>query len=103
MGAFLVSRLGGLDPCCRDRGQNRRFRSVALKLVHYNLAGVHPDFSGRGFYTALAADGMRMTQSFARYLDGPVHVSNYPVHRALQKLGWKIAGARHSFHKWLKA
>jgi hypothetical protein len=76
---------------------------VALKLVHYNLAGVHPDFSGRGFYTALAADGMRMTQSFARYLDGPVHVSNYPVHRALQKLGWKIAGARHSFHKWLKA
>jgi ribosomal protein S18 acetylase RimI-like enzyme len=73
----------------------------ALKLGHYNLAGVHPDFSGQGIYTALAADGMRMTQSFARYLDGPVHVSNYPVHRALQKLGWKIAGARHSFHKWL--
>jgi len=75
----------------------------ALKLVHYNLAGVHPDFSGRGIYTVLAADGMQMTQSFARYLDGPVHVSNYPVHRALQKLSWRIAGARHSFHKWLKA
>jgi ribosomal protein S18 acetylase RimI-like enzyme len=75
----------------------------SLDIAHCNLAGVHPDFSGRGIYTALAADGMRMTQSFARYLDGPVHVSNYPVHRALQKLGWRIAGARHSFHKWLKA
>jgi hypothetical protein len=50
----------------------------------------------------LAFDGMRMAQNVANHIDGPVHVSNYPVQRALQKLGWRIAGARHSFHKWLK-
>jgi dTDP-4-amino-4,6-dideoxy-D-galactose acyltransferase len=75
----------------------------SIDIAHYNLAGIHPAFAGRGLYTALALDGMRMAQGFAARLDGPVHVSNYPVHRALQKLGWKIAGARHSFHKWLKA
>jgi GNAT superfamily N-acetyltransferase len=75
----------------------------SLGIAHYNLAAIHPDFSGRGLYTALALDGMRMAQSFATRLDGPVHVSNYPVHHALQKLGWRTAGARHSFHKWLQA
>jgi ribosomal protein S18 acetylase RimI-like enzyme len=77
--------------------------SHSIDLVHYSLAGVHPDFSGQGIYTALAIDGMQIAQNFARYIDGPVHVSNAPVHRALQKLGWNIGGVRHSFHKWLEA
>jgi dTDP-4-amino-4,6-dideoxy-D-galactose acyltransferase len=74
----------------------------SLDIAHYNLAGIHPDFFGRGLYTVLALEGTRRAQSFANHLDGPVHVSNYPVHRALQKLGWKITGVRHSFHKWLQ-
>jgi RimJ/RimL family protein N-acetyltransferase len=74
----------------------------SLDIAHYNLAGIHPDFFGRGLYTALALEGMRLAQSFAKHLDGPVHVSNHPVHRALQNLGWKISGVRHSFHKWLQ-
>lgn len=74
----------------------------SLDIAHYNLAGIHPAFSGFGLYTALACDGMRMAQTFATHFDGPVHVSNYPVHRALQKLGWRISGARHTFHKWLQ-
>jgi hypothetical protein len=32
-----------------------------------------------------------------------VHISNHPVQHILQKFGWNIAGARHSFHKWLHA
>lgn len=72
-----------------------------LGVAHYNLAGIHPDFSGRGLYSALAAEGMEHAEQFARYLIGPVHVSNYPVHRALSRLGWKTRAARHSFHKWL--
>lgn len=72
-----------------------------LDLAHYNLAGIHPDFSGRGLYSALAADGMHRAQQFAKHLIGPVHVRNYPVHHALSRLGWKTRAARHSFHKWL--
>ena len=73
----------------------------SLDVAHYNLAGIHPDFSGRGLYSALAADGMHRAQEFAKHLIGPVHISNYAVHRALTRLGWKSRAARHSFHKWL--
>jgi dTDP-4-amino-4,6-dideoxy-D-galactose acyltransferase len=68
-----------------------------------DVLAVDPKFHGRGLGTALMIDGMGVTRDFAQYLIGPVHVSNYPVQRTLQKLGWRIAGARHSFHKWLCA
>jgi hypothetical protein len=74
----------------------------SLDIAHYNLAGIHPDFFGQGLYTALTLEGMRIGQSCAEHVDGPVHVSNYPVHRAMLKLGWTIAGVRHSFHRWFQ-
>src|SRR5215217_706409 len=73
----------------------------SFDIAHCHLAGIHPDFFGKGLYTVLTFEGMQMAQPLAKYLDGPAHVSNYAVHRAMLKLGWKLAGARHSFHKWL--
>ena len=83
-------------------------KASALEVKHCfdiarcTLAGIHPEFFGRGLYTTLTFEGMRIAQQFANHLDGPAHVSHYPVHRAMLKLGWKIAGVRHSFHKWLR-
>ena len=74
-----------------------------LRVAHYDLAAVDPEFRGRGLYTALALEGMDVARDYAQYLIGPVHVSHYPVLDNLQKLGWRISGARHSFHKWLNA
>jgi ribosomal protein S18 acetylase RimI-like enzyme len=74
----------------------------SLRIAHYDLAAVDPEFRGRGLYTALALDGMDIARDYAQYLIGPVHVSHYLVQHNLQKLGWRIAGARHSFHKWLR-
>jgi GNAT superfamily N-acetyltransferase len=75
----------------------------SFDIAHCNLTAMHPDFFGQGLFTALALDGMRMAQRFSKHLDVSVHVSNYPAHRAWLKLGWKITGVRHSFHKWLCA
>lgn len=83
-------------------------KASALEVKHCfdvarcTLAGIHPEFFGRGLYTTLTFEGMRIAQRFASHLGGPAHVSHYPVHRAMLKLGWKIAGVRHSFHKWLE-
>jgi len=74
----------------------------SFDIARCTLAGIHPEFFGRGLYTTLTFEGMRIAQQFANHLDGPAHVSHYPVHRAMLKLGWKIAAARHSFHKWLR-
>jgi GNAT superfamily N-acetyltransferase len=73
----------------------------SLSVAHYDLAAIDPEFLGRGLWTALMFDGMGIARNHAQYLVGPVHVCNYPVHHTLQKLGWRISGARHSFHKWL--
>ena len=74
----------------------------SFDIARCTLAGIHPEFFGRGLYTNLTFDGMRIAQDFASHLDGPAHVSHYPIQRAMLKLGWKIAGVRHSFHKWLR-
>jgi ribosomal protein S18 acetylase RimI-like enzyme len=73
----------------------------SLRVAHYDLAAIDPEFLGRGLWTALMFDGMSVARNCAQYLVGPVHVCNYPVQHTLQKLGWRISGARHSFHKWL--
>ena len=72
-----------------------------LDITHCNFGAIHPDFSGRGVYTALKLAGMRIAESSAKHFDLATHIANYPVHRGTAKLGWRIAGARHSFHKWL--
>ena len=73
----------------------------SLSVAHYDLAAIDPGLLGRGLWTALMFDGMGIARNYAQYLVGPVHVCNYPVQHTLQKLGWRISGARHSFHKWL--
>jgi len=73
----------------------------SLDIAHCNFGGIHPDFFGLGLYTALKLDAMRIARNFATHFDQLTHVSNYPVHRAILGLGWKITGARRSFHKWL--
>ena len=74
----------------------------SFDIVHCTLAATHPDFFGQGVYTTLTFEGMRMAQKFANHLDLPAHVSHFAVGRTKLKLGWKIAGVRHSFHKWLR-
>jgi len=73
----------------------------SLRVAHYDLAAIDPEFRGRGLWTALMLDGMRIAREFAQYIIGPVHVSNYRVQHSLQKFGWRISGARHTLHKWL--
>jgi ribosomal protein S18 acetylase RimI-like enzyme len=73
----------------------------SLSIAHYDLGATDPQFRGRGLRTVLTLEGMGIARDFAQYLIGPVHVSNYPAQHTLHKLGWRISGARHSFHKWL--
>lgn len=73
----------------------------SFRIAHYSLAGVHPDHAGLGIYSALALAGMKTIDGSVNYIEGPVHVTNLAVHRALQRLGWRISGARHTFHRWI--
>ena len=73
-----------------------------IRLGHYSIGAVHPDFFGRGLFTALTHAGMERLCSSADWIEAPTHIDNYAVQRGFLRLGWRMAGAQHSFHKWLK-
>ena len=77
-------------------------QSVGMRLGHYSIGVVHPDYHGLGLFSALTRAGMELFDGIADYIEGPTHVNNYPVQRAYSRLLWRICDARHSFHKWLR-
>jgi len=80
----------------------RKQDSDSLGVASCDLLVIDPEFQGHRLGMALVDGGMQISRDFAQYLVTPLHVCNYSVQRTFQNLGWKIAGARHSFHKWLK-
>ncbi len=72
-----------------------------IQLGHYNIAGIHPEFFGKGLFTTLTRTGTEMMQGHALWIEGPTHIDNHPVQRGYQKLGWKRIGTQTSFHKLL--
>lgn len=76
-------------------------KAHGLPVGHYSIGAVDPDFFGRGVFSAITRDGMRLFPGVADWIEGPTHLSNVPVQRGYLRLGWKLADARHSFHKWL--
>lgn len=75
---------------------------LRLRVGHYSIAGIHPDYSGRKLFTALTYEGMKLLEGFADVVEGPTHVNNYGVQVGYSKLHWRVCvDARHSFHRWL--
>lgn len=74
-----------------------------LRLGHYSIGCMHPDFFGRGIFTALTRAGMNELCASSDWIEGPTHIENHAVQRGYLRLGWQLAGAQHSFHKWLQA
>jgi ribosomal protein S18 acetylase RimI-like enzyme len=74
-----------------------------IRLGHFSIGAVHPDFCGRGLFSALTREGMEKLRSCSDWIEAPTHIDNLAVQRAFVHLGWQIAGAQHSFHTWLKS
>jgi GNAT superfamily N-acetyltransferase len=81
---------------------SEREKKHQIGLGHYSIGAIHPDFCGRGLFSALTYKGTSLLNGFTTHIEGPTHINNYPVQRGFHKLGWRIEDAHHSFHKWLK-
>jgi RimJ/RimL family protein N-acetyltransferase len=77
-------------------------RRHEIALGHYSIGAVVPEHSARGLFRALTLEGIRLLAGHAQRVEGPTHVTNVPVQRAYAALGWRVAGARHGFHRWSK-
>jgi ribosomal protein S18 acetylase RimI-like enzyme len=75
--------------------------NLQVRVGHYSISGIHPDYHGRGLFTALTYEGMKRMQEIAEIVEGPTHINNQGVQAGYAKLHWRVCGdARHSFHKW---
>jgi ribosomal protein S18 acetylase RimI-like enzyme len=75
-------------------------RRYGIGLGHYSIGAVLPEHAARGLFRALTLEGMRLLAGHAQRIEGPTHVTNFPVQRAYAALRWRVAGARHGFHRW---
>jgi ribosomal protein S18 acetylase RimI-like enzyme len=73
-----------------------------IRIGHLSIVGVHPDFFQRGIFGALTREGMEKLRSSADWIETLTHIDKHAMQRGLLQLSWRIAGAQHSFHKWLK-
>jgi len=97
--ATVQGRIAGYSVWKRPSALEQR---AGIRLGHYSIGVVHPDYQGRGLFSALTRAGMKLFDGSADSIEGPTHVNNYPVQRAYNRLRWRIGDARHSFHKWLR-
>ncbi|MBN1180542.1 MAG: GNAT family N-acetyltransferase [Anaerolineae bacterium] len=99
----LVAEAGGrIAGCSIWKEPSPLEQRLGLRLGHYSIGLVHPDFHRRGLFSALTYAGMAELDGRAALIEGPTHVNNYGVQRGYTKLHWQIRDARHSFHKWLR-
>jgi ribosomal protein S18 acetylase RimI-like enzyme len=98
--AVRGNRMAGYSAWKEPSALDRRH---GIRIGHLSIAAVHPDFFGRGVFGALTREGMKRLRPSADWIEGPTHIDNRAVQRGWLRLGWQIAGAQHSLHKWLKS
>ena len=76
-------------------------KSIPVRINHYSIGAIHPEFFGRKLFSLLTYEGMKLLNQESDIIEGPTHINNYAVQRGYTRLGWQIGDARHSFHKWL--
>jgi hypothetical protein len=76
-------------------------KNIPVRINHYSIGAIHPDFFGRKLFSLLTYEGMKLLYQETDIIEGPTHINNYAVQRGYTRLGWQIGNACHSFHKWL--
>lgn len=76
--------------------------ALGVPLGKIPLNAVHPDFQGRGVYTALVRAALSwLSENGATQAEIRTQLANTAVHRTWEKLGARLALACHRFHRTL--
>lgn len=96
--AEVAGRIAGYTAWKRPSARETQHQ---IGLGHHSIGAIHPDFFGRGLFSALTLKGSSLLEGIVDRIEGPTHINNYGVQRGYLRLGWRIEDAHHSFHKWL--
>jgi len=80
--------------------QNHLMAQFGIHIASFVLNAVSSDCRNRGVYSGLVNDSLITLNDSADIVEIRAHTNNYPVHRALSKLGFKLTMSQITFHRW---
>lgn len=99
---FVAAQRDKVVGCTLWKDASALERKSGLPLGHYSLGAVHPEFAGKGLFSALTRKGVAEFSDSLSFVEGPTHVRSLAVQGAYLRMGWKVMDSKHSFHLWLK-
>jgi RimJ/RimL family protein N-acetyltransferase len=80
--------------------KNRLLAQFGIRIGSFPLNAVSSDYRNRGVYSGLVNDSLIYLNERTDIVEIRAHINNYPVHRALSKLGFKLTLSQITFHHW---
>jgi hypothetical protein len=80
--------------------QNRLYSTFGIKIGSFVLNAVAPEFRSRGIYSSLINESLLYIEDSADLVEIRTHAGNYPVHRALPRIGFRLSLSQLTFHAW---
>lgn len=80
--------------------QNRLYSPYGIKIGSFVLNAVRQEYRNRGIYSSLIHESLHYLKDSADLVEIRTHPGNFPVHRALPGLGFRLSLLQLTFHAW---
>jgi hypothetical protein len=79
---------------------NLVYLPYGVKVGTFVLNAVSPEFRNQRVYSDLMHESLWHVKEATDLIEMRVHVGNFPVHRALPKIGFRLSLSQLTFHVW---
>jgi len=76
------------------------YSQFGIKIGSFVLNAVAPEYRDRGIYSSLMNESLQYLEGRADLAEIRTQASNFPVHRALPKIGFRLSLSQLTFHAW---
>jgi hypothetical protein len=80
--------------------KNRLLAHVGITVSSFVLNAVASEYRNKGVYSSLIYESMNYLSGQTDEVEIRTHVNNFPVHRALSRLGFNLTRSQVTFHRW---
>jgi len=80
--------------------KNRLLARIGITMSSFVLNAVSSEYRNMGVYSSLIYESLNNLSGQTDEVEIRTHVNNFPVHRALSRLGFNLTRSQVTFHRW---
>lgn len=80
--------------------QNRLYSPYGIHIGSFVLNAVAPEYRNQGIYSNLMKESLNYLEDRTDLAEIRTHSGNFPVHRALPGIGFRLSLSQLTFHAW---